>query len=291
MSAPGRARKPASPKRFARRRGEGGRGFTLIELLVSTAVVVLVVGAIAMMAPSVREGFDRGLSASELVSRGRTAVVTVMADAGDAGSGVVIGPRDATLADVMPVLVPWHSLDDQRLVPPFSAVAVTRATGAQGLLRDRVEAGAASLRLDTSEACTEQDGTCGLRPGDVAVLYDRTRAELITLVAVTPESATLHLAAPVAGAFDPGAVAAAVQRTAYGLRDDRAGSLRLVKLTGGGAEQPIADRVSAFEVATDVDLSRADLRRVRRLDVYLRLEPLATGGVGLELRTSVALRQ
>jgi prepilin-type N-terminal cleavage/methylation domain-containing protein len=293
MSAPGRrSRVPrAAAARGTRSLGEGGRGFTLIELLLSTAVVVLVVGAITTLAPPLRRAFDGGLAASDIAARGRTAIAAIANEAGTAGSGIVIGPSGTRLSDVMPVIVPSRAIEDPRLVPPFSAVTIAHATGPQGLLRDRAAAGALALRLDTGAPCTEQDATCRLRAGDTAVLFDGTRAELTRVVAVTAAAATLHVSAPLAAAYDPGTVVAAVERTAYGLRQLADGSARLVRITAGGAEQPIADHVSAFEIATDLDRYDADLVRVRRLDVALRLESPVRDGRGLELRTSIAVRQ
>jgi hypothetical protein len=255
-----------SEHRGAVRRPFDESGFTLIELLVASALVIVVIGAVAALAQPVRRAFDRGLGTAELVARARTAVAAVVADARNAGTGVVIGPTDVALADVIAVVAPLSS----------SSLAITRATGAQGVLRAAAETGARSIMLDTAKACTEQDATCGVRAGDTAVIFDRAKGESIVIAAVTSESATLHLVAPLLSAFDPGAAVAVVERTILTLRDRQ-----LVRVTAAGAEQPIADHIAAFSATVAGN----------RLDLLLRIEPLADLNTRLELRTSVGLRQ
>jgi prepilin-type N-terminal cleavage/methylation domain-containing protein len=254
----------ASPKRFARRRGEGG--FTLVELLVAAALVVVVSAAVAALATPMRRAFDGGLSAGELASRGRAALSIVVSEVRNAGSGIVIGPTSVTLDDVIPVVT---------VVPP-SAIAVTRASGPQGLLREPVNAGATSLRLDPSEPCSEQDATCGIRARDEIAIFDRDKGEIVLVSSVTTGSAMLHLSSPLTHAFDPGAVIAAIEQTTFALRDGR-----LVRISAGGAEQPIADHVVTFDPAL----------MAGRLDLRLAVEPASLAGAPFALRTSVAFRK
>lgn len=241
-------------------------GFTLIEVLVASAVVIVVIGAVAALAAPARRAFDRGLGTAELVARGRTAVAAVIADVRDAGTGVVVGPTDVALADVIAVAAP--------LSP--SSVSLIRATGPQGVLRSAADAGARAITLDTAKACTEQDATCGMRVGQTAVIFDRGKGESIAIDGVTSDPATLHLAAPLLSAFDPGAAVAVVERTTLTLRDRL-----LVRVTAAGAEQPIADHIAAFSVTLAAN----------RLDLLLRIEPLDSLNTRFELRTSVGLRQ
>ena len=248
------------------RRRVGEVGFTLIELLVASALVLVVMGAVAALAAPARRAFDRGLGTAELVARARTAVAAVVAEVRDAGTGVVVGPTDVALADVIAVV---SALSE-------SSVAILRATGPQGVLRGAADAGARSITLDTAKACSEQDATCGVRPGNTAVIFDRAKGESIAIAGVTSESATLHLVGPLLSAFEPGAAVAVVDQTTFTLRDRQ-----LVRVTAGGAEQPVADRIGAFSVAVGGN----------RLDLFLTIEPLDSLNTRLELRTSVGLRK
>jgi hypothetical protein len=252
----------ASPKRFARRRGEGG--FSLVELLVAAAIVVAIAGAAAALTSPVRRAFDRGLAAADTTARARTAVSVIVSAARAAGSGLVLGPVDASLTDAVPAVA----------VSP-ATVAVTRAAGPQGLLRDAVAAGALSLQLDRSGPCTGQDDTCGIRARDNVVIADGLQAATASIASVSGESGVLYLSSPLVHAFAAGAVIAVFERTTFVLRGDR-----LLRLTAGGAEQPLLDHVAAFTAAIGGN----------RLDVLLRLESPLAATAGLELRASVGLR-
>jgi prepilin-type N-terminal cleavage/methylation domain-containing protein len=267
------------------------RGFTLIELLVSTVVVLVVAGVITALSVPMRRAFDRGLAGTEIVLRSRTAMTAIVEDARAAGSGVAIGPAERALADILPIVVPLRSLGNQRVEPPFEAVTLTRATGAQGLLRDAVAVGAVTLTLDPAGPCTEQDATCRLRPGDSVVVLDDINTTSALVSAIDAGAGTVLLTAPVTRAFDRGAVIVAIERITYGLRADPIGLMRLVRVTAGGAEQPVADRVSTFLITTDLDDPDADLRAARRIDVRLQLDPVVAEAARVDLRASVALRK
>ena len=135
-----------------------------------------------------------------------------------------------------------------------------------------------------------QDSTCGFRPGAAAVIFDAARAERVSIADVVGTS-TLRSASSLAGPFDAGAAVVAVEPVSYRLR--AAGdSARLVRISPGGAEQPVVDHVVAFDVAawsadpyahgTDVTL------RVHTASPALRGDPHAPD---LELHASGPLRE
>ena len=237
-----------------------------MELLVATALVIVVTSAVAALALPMRRAFDRGVSAGEQASRGRTAMHAIVSELRNAGSGVVIGPAGVALEDVISVVT---------VVPP-STVTMARASGPQGLTRHRVDAGEMSVRLDPSEPCSEQDATCGIRAGDVVAIFDLAKGETVGVSGVNTGSGTLHLSSPLRNAFGPGAVIAAIVQTTFALRDGR-----LVRLTAGGAEQPVADHVAAFGASLTPG----------RLDLRVTLEPASQVAAPLDLRTSVGFRR
>lgn len=301
-------------------------GFTLVELLASTVVLLVVASAVGGLAVAVQRGFDHGLASGELVARGRTGLMSLVAELRDAGSGVVIGSPALALAEVRPLVVPARSLTDPRQISPFTAVTIWRATGAQALLAENTPAGSMVVRLDPAAPSVHQDGTGGFATGELATIVDATRAEIVTVAAVASGLWTVTLAAPLRGPFATGAVIAGVSRTTFGLRSAAGGFQRLVRISSGGAEQPLADSVSGFEVSTwgvpgpldpmppggllpltdsvlndgpwlpgpaDSDAFDADLLRIRRVDVRLRAAALPASRLrlpDLDLQTSVALR-
>jgi prepilin-type N-terminal cleavage/methylation domain-containing protein len=245
------------------------RGFTLIELLVAMIVVVATAGVIAGLVGPTRHAFDRSAGTGEITAAGRAGLSALVADIRDAGSGVVIGTPLRDIGDLIPVIVPWRSLDDRRSVAPFSALTVVRAPGAQAALRDGVVEGDTSIRLDAAAPCPGQDHGCGFAAGDAAVVFDADRAESVVIDAVTAGAGTLTVSRPLGVAFEAGSVIAALEHTTYGLRAGRDGTTRLVRITAGGAEQPVVDHVIDLEIGTD---SNPDLIRVRRVDLRLRVE-------------------
>jgi type II secretory pathway pseudopilin PulG len=242
------------------------RGFTLIELVVASALVVVVCLIVVVLASSMRRAFDHGLLAGESVARARTALHAILSEAQNAGSGVVIGPTNAALEDVMPVIT---------LVPP-SMLAIARASGPQGLLRDATDAGVTSIRVDHDKPCSEQDATCGIRAHDVIAVFDATKGETARVASVDSASGTLHVALPLLHAFDAGAVVAAIEQRTFLLSGGQ-----LLRVSSGGAQQPIADRVRTFNAIV----------AARRLDVQLSLEPAGPSTAPLEWRTAMAFRR
>ena len=258
------------------------RGFTLIECLVASAVFLAVAGAASMLVAPVHLVFERVLSSSDMDARARTGIGMLLAELADAGSGATVGPPLIALNDLLPVVSPGGD-----------AVTITRvpAGAPQGTLRGAVAAGDAAAALEIGGACYMQDSTCGFRPGAAAVIFDAARAERVSIADVDSGTSTLRLASSVAGPFDAGAAVVAVERVSYRLR--AAGdSARLVRISPGGAEQPVVDHVVAFDVAawsadpyahgTDVTL------RVHTASPALRGDPHAPD---LELHASVLLRE
>lgn len=225
------------------------RGFTLVELLVATVVMVITAGVIAALAEPLRHAFDRSFGTGEITMAGRASVAVLIGEARDAGSGVVLGEHLQTIGDLIPVLIPSRSLDDRRVLAPFGAITMVRATGGQGVLRHRVLDGAVLVRLDADAPCLDQDDVCGFEPGDAAVIYDRARAETVSIKAVNVGVPAVVLAAPLRRAFERGAFIAEIERTTYGIRALPDGSTRLVRLSAGGRELPVVDHVIELEVS------------------------------------------
>jgi hypothetical protein len=173
------------------------------------------------------------------------------------------------------------------------SVTITRipAAGARGTLRTAAAAGDAVVELDLAGPCFMQDPTCGFRTGSAAVVFDATRAEPVSISGVDTGTATLTFASGIVGTFDAGATVVAVERVTYMLRSAGT-SRRLVRISPGGAEQPVVDHVGAFEVAAwppEADAHGADVTlRVVRASPTLRR---GAGVQDLELHASVLLRE
>ena len=258
------------------------RGFTLVEVLVATAVFLVIAGAASMLVAPARLVFEGVLSSSDMETRARTGMATLLGDLADAGSGAAIGPPLVALSDLMPVIS-----------ASGDSVTITRipAAAARGTLRTAAAAGDAVVELEIAGPCFMQEPTCGFRAGSAAIVFDAARAETVSISGVAPGTATLTFASALGGAFDAGAAVVAIERVSYVLRRAGTGG-RLVRISPGGAEQPVVDHVAAFDVA-----SWPPDANVHGTDVTLRVDrasPTPRRGDGvedLELHASVLLRE
>jgi prepilin-type N-terminal cleavage/methylation domain-containing protein len=300
------------------------RGFTLVELLVATFVMLLVAGALTTLAVPIQRSFDRSLAGVEVTTRARTAINSMASEIRDAGAGVLLANMPQRLSAVFPVAVPARSLTDSRIVAPLTAITLYRAGGGQAFVAEFTPVGSVLVPLDDVRPSVGQNGTGGFRAGDLAVVFDAIHAQLVTVVQVTAADGTLNVAPPLMTDYARGALIAGVERTTFGLRAGGGGTSRLVRVTSGGAEQPLVDDVSQLDItcwatpnpATPGDAATIgpipadqmsdgpwypdaggfdiDLLRIRRVDLDLQLEttppalrPLVPG---VAARASISLR-
>ncbi len=223
------------------------RGFSLIELLVSCLLLMAVTAAVAAMAVPARHAFDRTLAAADLTGGARTALERLASDAREAGSGGSVGATLVAPSDVMASIVPLAGIGLQPAVPG-QAIRVTRipAEAPQGILRQAAAAGETTLVLETASSCALGADACGFQPGMTALVFDAARAEPVAIVAVAPGGVVL-LSTGLRTSYGAGAVVASVLATTYGLRPEADGSQRLVRVSSGGAEQPVLQHVVGFE--------------------------------------------
>ena len=225
------------------------RGFTLTELLIACLLLMAVTAAIAALAVPARNAFDRTLGAADLSGGSRAALERMMHDVREAGSSAAIEVRRIGLADVMATAVPLVSLDDPSVSAPARALRITRIglAAPQGVLSQTVGAGATTLQLDTSLRCAKVGLACGFAPGMPAVIFDTARSATVSIGAIGV-GGFIQLTSGLPTGFEPGAIVAAIVSAAYGLRSNADGSQRLVRISPGGAEQPILQNVVDFDV-------------------------------------------
>ena len=259
------------------------RGFTLIELLIATAVVMAVTGALAAMVAPLGTAIDRAQATVDMDAGARTAIQQLSADLRLAGGDAAIALPKARLARVLPPVVLLRDLESGEVGLPATAVRATFVPhlAAQGTLSDGAAAGDSLLRLDTTSRCATGLPSCGFRSGQWALLY--TTEALSTVSIDASADGTVTLDSPLTTAFPAGAVLAEFVTVTYGTRPVADGSQRLVRISTGGAEQPVLDNVVAFTVAPDT----GDPLDATRLSWNLRVQapsPAFRGPAGLLFR-------
>lgn len=80
-----------------------------------------------------------------------------------------------------------------------------------------------------------------------AIVFDGARSVVVTVRSVG-SGGVVQTTDALPSPFDAGASVAAIAITTYGLRDESDGSRRLVRISPGGAEQPIIQNVVDFEI-------------------------------------------
>jgi hypothetical protein len=283
------------------------RGFALLEWVIASAFIVAIAAALFGAVGPVRDTFERVQQAADLAAGARSALELLVADVREARSEAGVAPRGVMMATLLPALQLLQDLDSGVAAQPAAAITTRRIplSAAQSRLRSDVLAGESLLRLEMGARCSAGAPSCGFRSGDHAVLMSDANAELVTVEAELADAVMLQ--APLTSGFAAGAVLCRIMTTTYGLRPIGGGSARLVRLTDGGAEQPLLDDVVTFEITADAE----DPLVMRRLSVRLRVEAapdhlrgppgdlFVRGGTAdsarrwlpdVELRTNVALR-
>jgi type II secretory pathway pseudopilin PulG len=241
------------------------RGFTLVEVLLASMLFLLVGGVVATLTPAARDAVARTVAQEEITGGARAALEMVASEVRQAGAASALhGPtRLGTLTPTVTILV---SLDDGTEVQQGQAVrlvGVVRGV-AQAMLEGAAWSGDSTVQLDGS-ACTATGAACGFVPGTRIVLADETTAAFATVTAATKLN-VLAFTPPLPAALSVGANVAAVERVSYGVRQESDGSSTLVRISTGGAEQPVLRNVVDFE------LTRSSGSRV---DIRLRVEAAA----------------
>lgn len=244
------------------------RGFTLIELLMATALVMVISGVLAALVGPLAAVIDRAHAGADMEAGTRTAIQHLTHDLREAGSDAAILPSHTRLARVVPPVVLLRDLASGEPAIPAAAIRVTAVPhlAAQGTLAGAAAVGDTVLSLETAFRCATGPPSCGFRTGQRAVLYTSATAHRVT-IGDTGEG-TVTLAAPLTIAFEADAVLAELDTVSYGIRDVGNGSHRLVRISSGGAEQPLLDNVVEFTITADT----GDPHAPGRLSWILRVQ-------------------
>jgi hypothetical protein len=291
----------------SREEAVSARGFTLLELLLATALVMVVMAVVSSMTLPLSGLLERVHAGADLETSARAALDLLAADLRQAGSGPVVAEAPVDMARLGARALPTAGLASMSVNLPGEAVHIRYVPhlGAQGRLAAAAHAGDRILHLDTTSRCAGGSPACGFRPRQPAAIQVENALQHVAIEGVAAGRVTLAL--PLTTGFARGAVLTEMVSVSYGLRDGGTDTARLVRLTSGGAEQPIVENVVRFEVMLDPP----DPAVARRAIVALRIQAAAArfrGPAGalfqrsgtasnarhwvpdVELRTSVAFR-
>jgi hypothetical protein len=153
------------------------------------------------------------------------------------------------LRDVIAAVVPLtdlHAIDAVEMGPAVRLTAVP-LNAAQGVLRDPTGPGAAFLQLDPGAVCPSGGVVCGFNPGTTALVHDDDEGAFVTVRTATAGGG-VEIGPGLPRAFASGATVVEVSTETFGIRSDGADAFDLVRVSNGGATQPILQHVVDFQV-------------------------------------------
>jgi prepilin-type N-terminal cleavage/methylation domain-containing protein len=288
-------------------------GFSLLELLIALTICAVMSASVAMVVPPARAVFNLVPAELELQQRARTAVDAIMHAIRAAGGDAVASSELGALAGVVPAVIPYDAVDGR-----FTRLKVIgpRVHAAQGVL-DRHQAGPHGPLWLAMPHCADASAVCGFARGMTALIADGSgRFDVFTVASV--DAATRRLTAD--RAFVPpyaaGSVIVEAEVYTFQLEVQPDRTSTLVRVSSGGAVQPVVDRVEtlAFEVSGFDDFGELaplapgqlidgpwwrgnpgglydeDVFRIRRVDVALTLRGIEPSNARRSIRFGVVLR-
>jgi Tfp pilus assembly protein PilW len=233
------------------------RGFTVIELLIALAVVMLIGGALANVVEPARAVFDRVPAELEMQQRGRTAVDAIAQALRSAGRSVAATSRLGAFAGLVTAVAVADPADEGDAFKTLTVIAPA-IDGAEGVLETNQAFAAGPLTLAVAP-CPNVKDMCGFAAGSTAVIADADGHHDVFVVSSTlPGARRLYADRSFTHAYAGGSAVIEIDHYTFRLASQADGTASLIRQTGAGAIQPIADFVSALEFRvqpTQVDLA------------------------------------
>jgi prepilin-type N-terminal cleavage/methylation domain-containing protein len=220
-------------------------GFSLVELLIAMTICVVISAGIAAVVPPARVAFERIPAELDLQQRGRTAVDTIAQAIRAAGSTVIVSDELGPLAGVVPAVIP-SDLDPSGTRFLRLKVIAPRPNAAQGILSQH-QAGPHGDLVLSSSRCPGVPVVCGFTSDTTAVIADGSgRFDVFTIASAQAATDTLTPARQLVPPYAAGSIVVEVDVYTFQLDAQPDGSHALVRVTAGGAVQPIVDRVTTL---------------------------------------------
>ena len=226
-------------------------GFTLIEMLAATAVMLVVIGAIAGLTNPASGIFGTQLERMDMQQRFRVGVDTLQKDLLMAGAGTYAGehrrPLGSDSAAILPYRIGSASSDaDGSFFDDRFTVIYVPSTAAEASLRDMSPVGASQLSLNAEPGCPPADPSCGFTPGMTAVVMDGTGARDLFKV-IDVQGSMLHVRHLGSGGSHLYAAGSSISEATmfiYWLKTDMAAhTYQLMRYDGDATDVPVVDNV------------------------------------------------
>jgi prepilin-type N-terminal cleavage/methylation domain-containing protein len=237
----------------------GQAGYTLVELLVSTAIMLVVTGAIFSLVNPAQSNTQAQPELADLQQRMRIGSDVLFRDLLMAGAGPYQGSTTGSLINFFAPILPRRT----GLVSPdpsttFRPEAITLMyvpnTYSQTTIRQRMPDPSAELKVTDQPNCPGGDALCGFKEGMSVIIFDTSGFfDVFTVTQVQDDAGHLqHRGQDFSHAYEVGASVTQVRSMTYYL-DRNSNQLRMYD--GGTVDVPLLDNVVdlAFDYFGDPD--------------------------------------
>jgi hypothetical protein len=233
--------------------GGNSGGHTMIELMVACALLLVIMGALALVAIPAHDAFRVQPEAADLQQRMRVAVDALHRDLATAGAGFTVGPAPGPLNFVAPPVLPYRfgvagsGADAPGSFRPdaISILALSSAS-VQCLTDQTLPAPTSPIPVRPVPGCPLGDPLCGFAPGMVALAAsDHGTWDAFLVSSVLPGGGLLeHAGDRLSSNYAAGSAVGALQIRVYYLRTDPStGTPQLTRSDGARSDLPICDHV------------------------------------------------
>jgi prepilin-type N-terminal cleavage/methylation domain-containing protein len=216
------------------------RGFSLVELLVASTICAGVAAAIALLVPAARAAFEVTPAELDLQLRARTTIDHLTHTLRSSGGDAVAAAELGLLSALVPAVIPYDAAEGRftRL-----KVLVPRVNGAQGVL-DQHQFGALGSLSFAALGCPALAVVCGFARDATALIADGSgRFDVFTVAAADATTHRITANRALNPPYAAGSVVVEADAFTYQMQGQPDGSQSLVRMTAGGAIQPVADGV------------------------------------------------
>lgn len=172
-------------------------GFTLVELVVSLTLVLLLATAALSLVADARHSFQRPDDV-DMQQRGRGAGDLIAADLRAAGSGLDRGPLSGSLRQYLPPILPRRAgllSPDPPTVARANAITLFHvpASASQTTVRDALNSGTLSLRVNPLPNCLPDGPLCGISKDDALLVFkEGGEFDFFSVIQTLGDAATLR---------------------------------------------------------------------------------------------------
>jgi prepilin-type N-terminal cleavage/methylation domain-containing protein len=249
-------------------------GFSLLELLLALTIGALLSAGVAVVLPPARAAFELTPAELDLQRRARAAIDVMMQSIRAAGGDAVAADGLGPLGSLVPAVIPLDPAGGhfRRLT-----LIAPQPHAAQAILGAHQAGGSGPLVLSVS-GCPDASVLCGFASDRTALIADGSGR--FDIFSVASADAVARMVQPQRSLIPPyvaGSVVVEAEVSTFQLEPEPDGSRTLVRVSGGGATQPVVDRVSdlTFEMYALDEAGRLEKMPVHSLTdgPWLRGEP------------------